>query len=305
MGKVLLNEHYFKLKVRVSEKCCSRVAPGHFAHIQCTDEVINRKNREFSEYNELKNYARSNLDKLKESHILLRRPFSIHDAYSEEINGKKLCTLEFLIRRRGAGTDKLSKLKKGDKLDILAPIGNPFNYKKSIKGERHVLIVAGGIGIAPFKLLCKRLINGYRPPAILFGFEEDFSLNEGNSMKSDLTKLSSDLEIASNTLTKDGNDEYHKGFVTQLLEEKLKKMTRDELDNIDVYSCGPHLMLKEVQRIVEKYKVNCEISMEEKMACGIGACAVCVCKIKAKTGFDYKRVCVDGPVFNSKEIIFD
>jgi len=300
IDNISLGDQYFKLKVKVSKKCFLQASPGQFAHVLCSQEIVSRKNRVFNDYYELKNYVRPNIDKLLESQLLLRRPFCIHDAYVEEINGKSVCVFEFLIRTKRKGTAMLSKLSAGDHLDILAPIGQPFDYKKSVKCDKNVIVVAGGMGVAPVVFLCRKLIENDKYPEIFFGFEEDFSLNAGHTMKTDLNRISKGLTITSNNL----HEKWcKKGFVTDELEKHLKKMGADELLNTVIYSCGPHLMLKRLKQIAEQYGVDCEISMEERMACGIGACAVCVCK--SSEGLGYKKVCVDGPVFNSKEITFE
>jgi dihydroorotate dehydrogenase electron transfer subunit len=302
LENVSLNEKYFKLKVSVTKQCYESASPGQFAHVLCSKEILKRKGRAFSEYSELKNYVRSNIDKLKESQILLRRPFCIHNAYTKKKNGKTIYVFEFLVRIKRSGTELLSRLKTGDSLDILAPIGRPFNYKHSVKMKKDVIIVAGGMGIAPMIFLSKKLKENGISPSFYFGFEEDFSLNMGSTMIDDLKSISNDVTITSNTLREKG---IKRGFVTDSLEKTLKKMKKGKLKNVDIYTCGPHVMLKKIKDISEEFNVNCELSLEERMACGIGACVVCVCKTKKDNGFQYKKVCVDGPVFNSKEIIFE
>ncbi len=301
LDNIAINEDYFKLKVRVEKKVFEKAQPGQFAQIQCSQEIEVRKNRKFEDHSELANYIRLNIDKLNESQLILRRPICIHNAYKEKDGRKVTHIFEFLIRKKRKGTELLSKLKHGDNLNILAPLGNPFGYKKSVDEGREVLIVAGGMGIAPIVFLCNKLIeNGVRP-TIFFGFEEDFSINYHSTMRKDLRALSKKVHIASNTLVE---DVFVNGFVTDILVDHLKKLSRKKLDAIDIFSCGPTPMLKVVAAIAEQYDVNCEMSLEERMACGFGACMGCVCKTKNNDDEKYKRVCVEGPVFNSKEIIF-
>lgn len=302
IDKLILGDRYFKLKVKVSKKCFDQAMPGQFAHVLCSKEILKRKSRSFTDYYELKNYVRSNSDSLIDSRILLRRPLCIHDAYEEEENGKTIHIFELLVRIKGGGTSILSRLEKGSRLNFLAPLGRPFNYKKSVREKNKVIIVSGGMGIAPVAFLSRRLIESGTYPVMFYGFEEYFSLREGSTMTTDLSRMSRGLTISSNTMHEEG---YNKGFVTDALAKHLKKLKKDELSKTDIYSCGPHPMLKRVKEIAEEYGVNCEISMEERMACGIGACAVCVCKSPKDNGFEYKRVCLDGPVFNSKEILFE
>jgi dihydroorotate dehydrogenase electron transfer subunit len=296
-----LNEKYFKLIVKVEKKVFENASPGHFAHVLCSKEILRCKNRTFADYNELGNYVRANYNRLKESHTLLRRPICIHDAYKKKDVNKKIYIFEFLIRIKRSGTTLLSKLKSGDSLEIIAPIGRPFNYTKSIKYKNDVIIVTGGMGIAPIAFLSRKLIENGTYPYIFFGFEEDFSLTAGGSMMNDLKKISKGFSIASNSIYE---KDYQKGFVTDILEKHLMKMKSDRLKKTDIFACGPYPMLKKVSELADKFGLNCEISLEERMGCGIGACMACVCKTKKDDSFEYKRVCVDGPVFNSKEIIF-
>ncbi|MDD4494398.1 MAG: dihydroorotate dehydrogenase electron transfer subunit, partial [Eubacteriales bacterium] len=93
-----------------------------------------------------------------------------------------------------------------------------------------------------------------------------------------------------------------KGFVTELLEDELKKGKK-----YTIYSCGPGLMMKRVAELAEKYDVKCQLSLEQRMGCGIGACLLCSCKIRTsnENGWHYARVCKDGPVFWSSDIIWE
>lgn len=298
----LLNENYFKIKVEVGKKVFDKARPGHFAHVLCSDEIAKHKNRKYDDYDEFKNYVRSNAEQLKQSFLLLRRPLCIHNAYRERDGRKYKYIFDFLVRKKRKGTTVLSKLLKGDTLLMLAPVGNAFSYEKSVTNKRNVIVVAGGMGIAPVFFLCKKLNEADIYPTIFFGYEEDFYLTPGNSIGDDLKSLSKSFAIASNSIVEKGCE---KGFVTDILIKRLDKMSDSKLDKTDIYACGPHLMLKKVAKIADDYGVNCEMSLEERMACGIGACVACVCKTKKDSDFKYKRVCVDGPVFNTKELIFE
>lgn len=199
---------------------------------------------------------------------LLRRPLSINNIEPE--NG----CLSLLYRISGKGTDLLSRKKADDVLNIMGPLGKGF----PIFYDKKSAVIGGGIGIAPLLELAKNLVE----PDVYLGFKDYVYMEEEFYM------YSKKLYICS----EDGNVGI-KGFPTHLL-----------LNNINhydvVYTCGPKAMMKAVKEICESNDVLCFVSMEENMGCGIGACLTCSCKTN-KDG-EYKRVCIDGPVFNSKEV---
>lgn len=203
-----------------------------------------------------------------EEGLILPRPISVHDVDGQGIS--------FLYAVAGKGTKVLSKLKENDEVNIMGPLGNGFEVE-NIKGK--VAVVAGGIGIAPMNYLVKSLkdckIDLYA------GFRE-FSYSVG-----ELEEYINSVHISTET----GKIGY-KGFVTDLLKP-------EEYDL--VLCCGPEVMMKKVVGMCTKKKVEVYISMENRMACGIGACLVCTCKTKEGN----KRTCKDGPVFNGKDLVFN
>ncbi|MBR1442481.1 MAG: dihydroorotate dehydrogenase electron transfer subunit [Firmicutes bacterium] len=205
--------------------------------------------------------------------LILPRPISICEAE----NG----ILRFVYMKVGKGTDVFSKMKKGESIKILAPCGNGF-YMTDAKEH---IIVGGGIGIPPMLELTKRLkgkktvILGSRSKGIL---AEEFK------------KYADEVYIAS-----DDGSEGFKGNVVDLMREK--NITGDM-----IYACGPKIMLKFVSMYADEKNTECQVSMEERMACGIGACVGCVVKIKDSKGEEsYKKVCKDGPVFYSSEVVWE
>lgn len=203
-----------------------------------------------------------------EEGIILPRPISVHDVDEQGIS--------FLYAVVGKGTKVLSKLKENDEVNIMGPLGNGFEVE-NIRGK--VAVVAGGIGIAPMNYLVKSLkdckIDLYA------GFREfSYSVEE-------LEECVNSVQISTET----GKIGY-KGFVTDLLKP-------EEYDL--VLCCGPEIMMKKVVDMCIKKKVEVYISMENRMACGIGACLVCTCKTKEGN----KRTCKDGPVFNGKDLVFN
>ena len=206
--------------------------------------------------------------------VLLRRPISICDC------GKGW--LRFIFAVRGEGTNLLSHKKEGDMLDILGPLGMGFDVSK--KGEGTAILIGGGIGIYPLINLAKALGNDTE--AILGFRNKDLIV-----LEDEFNKICNETHIA----TDDGSYGFH-GLVTDVLLEQIKAK-----NVTSIYACGPMPMMKEIKKIALENNIHCQLSLEERMGCGIGACAVCVCKIKG----EYSKVCQNGPVYNAKEVDFD
>ena len=206
---------------------------------------------------------------IKINNFYLRRPFSISD-YDDN-------TITIIYKIYGNGTEALSKIHKGEKLDILTGLGNGFNKNPSGNSP---LLIAGGVGVPPMYRLCKELINDGKKPIIVFGFNSKEEIFYENEFK--------DLGVEVYISTIDGSYG-KKGFVTDIIKE---------LDYYTYYyACGPIPMLKAVYN-----EVNCDgqLSLEEKMGCGFGACMGC----SIKTNKGTKRVCKEGPVFRKEELLW-
>jgi len=213
---------------------------------------------------------------------LLRRPFGFHRIGAS--------IFEILYEIVGEGTRFLSGLKPADKLDILGPLGNGFPIPE--KGKDFI-IVAGGIGVAPLFALAEELARSpqpiaHRKPLILIGAKT----KNGILCEREFRRLGCSVKVS----TDDGSRGL-KGAATDLLEDLPWTLDPGPWT---IYACGPHAMLKAAARIAEKHRVECYASLEENIACGVGACLGCA--IKTKSG--YKLVCKDGPVFNVEEIIW-
>ena len=203
----------------------------------------------------------------------LRRPISICSAGGSWVR--------FIFQVKGKGTEALAKI--DDELDIIGPIGQGF----TIDNEKYKkpAVIGGGIGAYPLLYLTQKLKNstvymGFRTKELVT-LEEDFKL------------ASSDVKIA----TDDGSYGYG-GFSIDLLKDDIKK---GEVDII--YCCGPKPMLKAVKELAESEGIKCQVSLEERMGCGIGACLTCSCETKTEGTWKYKRVCKNGPVFWSDEVV--
>lgn len=203
-----------------------------------------------------------------EGHMLLPRPISVHDADEKGIY--------FLYQTKGKGTQILSKLTKGENINILGPLGNGFEVG-NIKGK--IAVVAGGIGIAPMNYLIKSLINC--KVDLYCGFRDE--IYGIDRIKNDINKI---------YISTDTGSLGHRGFITDIFEP-------DEYDL--VLSCGPEVMMKKVVEKCREFSVPVYVSMEKYMACGLGACLVCTCK----TIYGNKRTCADGPVFLGEELCLD
>ena len=209
----------------------------------------------------------------------LRRPISIYNLDKE--NG----VLEFIFQVRGNGTNILAKKEVGDLIDIIGPLGSgtfKFDNKKSIA------IIGGGIGIFPLYELAKSLKGKAKKVSMYMGFR--------NKDLVTLEKEFSDV-VDELVLTTDDGTYMKKGYAIDYLKEDHEK------NNFDViFACGPTPMLKAVKSFGEEKAIYTEISLEERMGCGVGACLGCATKILTEDGFKYGHVCKDGPVFDATRV---
>jgi len=206
-------------------------------------------------------------------HIFLRRPISICDIKGDAVR--------MVYEVRGKGTKSLSLCKPGDVVDVLAPLGRGFE----LGDYKEPLIIGGGIGIFPLYLLGRELTN---KPHFFLGFRS----KDRVLMEDEFSKIANEV-----TITTDDGSYANSGFVTSFLEEKLKAGIGDI-----IYACGPMPMLKIVKNLSEKYEVKAQLSMEQRMGCGIGACLTCSCETKLPGTWKYQRVCLNGPVFWADEV---
>lgn len=206
---------------------------------------------------------------------LLKRPISVSGITDNRI--------EFTIRIVGKGTQEIVKL---EKLEIMGPLGNGFE----MKSHKNILIVGGGIGVAPLLPVARNYTKDGIKTHVSLGFRE------GPIMDTEFDEYSSSLHIASELLPG-----YFNGYATSQAETILQNESVDM-----IFACGPKAMMKEVVKLSNMYSVPAQLLLEEKMACGIGACLGCTCKTKEGAfGFKHSKVCKDGPMFWADEVIFD
>ena len=208
---------------------------------------------------------------------LLPRPISICEIDKETSRIR----LVYRVTGKNTGTEAFSKMQPGDKIEALGPLGNGFPLEEA-EGKK-VFLIGGGIGIPPMLETAKQL--NAQKTAVL-GYRDELFLNE------EFAKYA-DVYVA----TEDGSSGT-KGNVLNAIQEKT-------LEADVIFACGPTPMLRALKEYAAANHITCWISMEERMACGIGACLACVCKSKdidAHSQVHNKRVCKDGPVFLSTEV---
>ncbi len=239
----ILTDNIFHLTVNAPE-IARNSQPGQFCNIKVSETVI----------------------------PLLRRPFSISDVSGDEIS--------FMISITGEGTKILSRKSTGDRINILGPLGHGFNFTENYDVA---VIVSGGIGIAPFPFLIRKLKDHGK---------EIIAFNGARTSK-ELIKLNGVKEIFS---TDDGSEGFS-GNVIELLHNQKEIFDGKA---VKIFGCGPHPMLKGLKEFCAGEKINCEISIESNMACGFGICQGC--PVHSAKEDKYYLICKDGPVFNSEEI---
>ena len=241
---------YFRLVV-LAPQIAPLVQPGQFVHVRI----------------------------LPLKHSLLRRPFSVF-----QVSGD---TLSILYKTIGQGTEVLSRMRPGEALSMIGPLGHGFTVPAPT--AETPLLVAGGYGMAALHLLAQRspqkgiaFVGGRRRVDILC--EEEFRA----------------LGWEVRATTEDGSHG-EKGLVTQALLAELKKRRRGR----KLFGCGPTPMLKAVGQLAAKFNLPAELSLDEHMGCGVGVCLTCVVPIKTGDGWEYQRTCTEGPVFDSRQIAWE
>jgi len=210
---------------------------------------------------------------------LLRRPFSIFQVEGD--------TFSILYKQVGKGTEVLSRVAPGATLSVIGPLGHGFTVPAA-EGETP-LLVAGGYGMAAMYLLAQRsarkgivFVGGRRTVDILC--VEEFRA------------LGWEVRVA----TEDGSLG-EKGLVTQPLRAELQRTGAGRR----LHACGPTPMLRAVGKLAEEFAVPAELSMDEHMCCGVGVCLACVIRVKSGDGWEYRRTCTDGPVFDARQIVWE
>jgi dihydroorotate dehydrogenase electron transfer subunit len=293
-----IEQRYYRLRLEFSgpgAEAFGNCQPGQFAELDLADVRLPSEDA-----------IPEDLADVAGRKILLRRPFSFADVTAE----KNKTFVDILYRVVGPASLRMTTLSAGDSVSIIGPLGNGFlvpNDKKS------ALLVAGGMGVGPLQHLAKVLTADF-PDIEVIAFVGAKTTNQ-LPCESRLDEISQRLGfslaefarygVKSMVATDDGSIGYH-GSVTECLSDWLHRNTLVDEDAI-IYSCGPEAMLAQVAEIAKLRKIDCQVSMERRMACGIGICQSCAveCKVGESGETVYKLCCEDGPVFDSKEVIFN
>ncbi|MCL1936155.1 MAG: dihydroorotate dehydrogenase electron transfer subunit [Defluviitaleaceae bacterium] len=213
--------------------------------------------------------------------MVLPRPLSLCDI------DKESGIFRIVYRAGGSGTRQISKYEKGQIIKGIGPVGNSFRI---LPNTKKFAVVGGGIGTPPLLELCKKIKNEV-PDSEIFVYLGFRSVSQV-ILEEDFKKYSDNVYIT----TDDGSYGHHGNVISVMKTEPYYDV---------IYSCGPTIMLKFVAKYADSNDTKCFVSLEEHMACSIGACLACVTKVHTKDGeWAYRRVCCTGPVFNAKEMVW-
>jgi dihydroorotate dehydrogenase electron transfer subunit len=264
-------DSYFRLVLR-APAIAPLIQPGQFAHVRILP--------------------------LKDA--LLRRPFSIFQATAD--------TFSILYKTVGKGTDVLSRMRAGEEVSVIAPLGHGFTVPAS--GGETPLLVAGGYGMAAMFLLAQR---SPQKGIVFVGGRKRVDILCENEFK--------EIGWEVRAMTEDGSHG-EKGLVTHPLIAELRGSRGNEAQTektgtsqslltsaatrkFKIFACGPTPMLKAVGKLADDFNVPAELSMDEHMCCGVGTCLTCVIPIKSGDSWEYQRTCTEGPVFDSRQIVWE
>ena len=240
---------------------------------------------------------------------LIGRPLALYDTAPGDSGQPELIDVVYLVK--GKLTSRLWQMKPGQRIDVWGPLGNGFENsgfrvqgsgKQAAVPTEHLIMVAGGIGFTPFLALAQEALHKKTygdparraPRALHITYCYGARTAEYFAGLHDFERLGIDIRLA----TDDGSRGHH-GFVTDLLNQALA----EHRGRPRVVCCGPEPMMEAVARIAHQARVPCEVSLETPMACGIGICFTCVAKVRQPDGgWDWKRTCVEGPVFDAEMI---
>lgn len=278
-ARVLANDAYpgdqFVLRIAAA-KLAAGATPGCFAHIRCDEGLF------------------------------MRRPMSVMRVAPE------LGWAEFLYKRVGLGTRLLSEKAVGAPLSVMGPIGNGFQVNAA---RSRALLIGGGVGIPPMVFLAERLraMAGFHP-LVLMGSEVPFPFATRPSQiivpgvpdgVIGCMPLMEDWGIASRLASLRGYPGCFEGQVTDLARAWLATLDAAELARVEIHACGPTPMLRAAANLASELALPCQVCLEEYMACAVGGCAGCTVLTRDNGRHAMKRVCVDGPVFDSTQVVWD
>jgi dihydroorotate dehydrogenase electron transfer subunit len=277
-----------------SAKAFARFRPGQFAEFDLSGTALPPAEK-----------IPEDLADVRQRNILLRRPFAFVDINADKGN----TSAEVLYRVVGPATLRMTTLAAGNSVSVIGPLGNGFLMPE---GKKRAILIAGGMGAPPLQHLAKVLTADY-PDIEVIAFAGAKTVKDLPFEKR-LDGISQQLGfslpefakygVKSQVATDDGSAGFE-GLVTDCFVQWLDKSNPAREKTI-IYACGPEPMLAKVAEIAKEKQIDCQISMERRMACGIGICQSCAveCRVEGSSETVYKLCCEDGPVFNSTEIVF-
>jgi dihydroorotate dehydrogenase electron transfer subunit len=292
-----IGQRFYRLKLEFLEEAADVFAgfkPGQFVQLDVYGAALPST----------KNIPEDLLDSAGRN-ILLRRPFSFCEVTTE----RDKTHTELLYCVVGPSTLRMTTLSSGDTVSMIGPLGNGF---KLLNGKKTAVLIVGGMGVPPLQHLAQAITSKY-PGIEVTAFAGAKTATE-LPFEGRLDEISQQLGfslpefakygIESLVATDDGSVGYH-GLVTDCFIQWLEQSDASP-DDMIIYGCGPEPMLARLAEIAEERNIDCQISMERRMACGIGLCQSCVieCKVDGSNESVYKLCCEDGPVFDSREVVF-
>ena len=292
-----IGERFYRLKLKFSEAgaaAFARFRPGQFAQLDLSGTALPPAES-----------IPADLLDAAQREILLRRPFSFTNVTTE--GDKAVAELLFCVV--GPATLRMTTLSAGDSISVVGPLGNGFSVPD---GKKTVLLVAGGMGTPPLQHLAKSLMGRDEQIEVIafagaktadeLPFER--RMDEISQQLGFVLREFASYGIESLVATDDGSLGYH-GLVTDYLSQWLNEQ-RPRADEVMICACGPEPMLAKVAEIAAGKDIDCQLSMERRMACGIGLCQSCAieCRVEGSNETVYKLCCEDGPVFDAKEVVF-
>jgi dihydroorotate dehydrogenase electron transfer subunit len=264
----------FILKLK-APKCAAAATPGAFVHLSCDESLP------------------------------MRRPLSIMRADAQR------GTIEVLYKVLGPGLQLLGHKRAGDRISTLGPIGNGFVPHPQ---RPRTLLVGGGVGIPPMVFLTEALRerdDAAWQPLVLMGSEVPFPFRARPSTilvpgipegAIACMPMLDEWGVPSRLASLAGYPGCFEGYVTDLAAAWLSSLDRATLEKVEMFACGPTVMLKAAAAVARRFNIPCQVSLEEFMACAVGGCAGCAVRVTTSHGPAMKRVCVDGPVFEAQAV---
>jgi dihydroorotate dehydrogenase electron transfer subunit len=270
ISQLAFDARQFVLRL-AAPKCAAHAQPGSFAHLTCA------------------------------AAIPLRRPLSIMRADA------RAGWIELLYKVVGQGLAALAAHQAGDEVSVLGPVGRPFSAHAA---RPRTLLIGGGVGIPPMVFLAERLREPGGPwkPLVLMGSEVPFPFRTRPSTlivpgipagAIAAMPLLDEWGVPSRLASRGEFPGCFSGLVTELADAWLASLGEKELAEVEIFACGPTPMLEASAQLARRYRVPCQVSLEEFMACAVGGCAGCTVAVRTPEGPAMKRVCVDGPVFDA------